>query len=160
MGNTNFDGMVQNPLCEPLEVREGPSKGFDGFGPMVGFNEKGGSPLEPISDGLVCELLEVREGPNLGVIGPQVGSPLEPNTSHKQVTIKEGIRALTSVVYEDKEMEESSTNLRYDSPPSSSSLLFQTGLPFWGSSLVRGVTLSVRRQGMGPMWKSLYPNCC
>ena len=70
-------------------MREGPSKGFDGFGPMVGFNEKGRSPLEPISDGLVCEPLEVRKGPSLDGIGPQVGSPIEPNSSHKQVTIKE-----------------------------------------------------------------------
>ena len=104
MGNTNSDGLVQNPLCEPLEIREGPSKVFDGFGPMVGFNEKVGSLLEPISDGLVCEPLEVREGPNLDGIWPQVGSPLEPNSSHKQVTIKEGIRAFTSIVHEDSEM--------------------------------------------------------
>ena len=55
---------------------------------MVGFNEKGGSPLESIYDGLVCDPLEVREGPNLDGMGPQVGSPLEPNSSHKQATIK------------------------------------------------------------------------
>ena len=85
MCTTSSNEMDQNPLCEPLEVREGPSKGFDGFGPMVGFNERGGSPLEPISDGLVCEPLEVRKGPNLDGIGPQVGSPIEPNSSHKRL---------------------------------------------------------------------------
>ena len=53
----------------------------------------------------------MRKGPSLNGIRPQVdGSQLKPNlSSHKQVSppIRVGFRALTSVVHEDREIEES-----------------------------------------------------